>query len=116
MCVATMPSVITDSITLPPDTPYTVVSRGSVDELEFRSRIVIQHAARAGKLGYRVGILGQEGLFCETLEEALRRIIYLLGLEGRDVLIFDTVPGVLMDGLEDEEEPPLPGVPGPHAA
>jgi hypothetical protein len=32
------------------------------------------------------------------------------------VLIFDTMPGVLMDGLENEDEPPLPGIPGPAAA
>jgi hypothetical protein len=61
MGVATMPETITGSIILPPDTPYTVVSRGAVDELEFRSKVVIQHAARAGSSATGSASWGRRG-------------------------------------------------------
>lgn len=73
------------------------VSRRFSDEPDLRSKVVIYHATKLGKKGFRVGILGGDSMFCESLEESLRRVIYLLGLEPRDILVFDTVPGILMD-------------------
>lgn len=95
MATATLP--ITECVTNSDsrgDVPYTVVSRGPVDELEFNSKVVIARGTFGKRLGYRVGILGEQTEFHGDLELAIRRVIYLLGLEGRDILVFDTIPGV----------------------
>ena len=84
--------------------PVTVTRRGTIDELEFSTKVTIWRAAQRGLLGYRVGILRGDSMFCESLEEALRRIIYLLGLESRDLLVFDTIPGCIMGSTDDEQD------------
>lgn len=61
------------------------------------TKVFIQRGAKDGEDGYLVGLIGNEPLFFPTLEEALRRVISLLGLEGRDLMILDSIPGVLMD-------------------
>ena len=94
-------------VMLPEPVPIAAVTRpepprDDVDEAlsrglrtwESKKKIIMYRAVRNQEPGYMVGRVFEQVIFFISLEDALKRVISLMGLEERDVMVLDKIPGV----------------------
>lgn len=77
----------------PKDDVSEALSRG-LRTWESRKKIIMYTAIRNQQQGYMVGRVFEHTIFFVSLEEAFKRAISLMGLEERDVIVLDKIPGV----------------------